>query len=234
MTDHGVVVLLQARMASRRLPGKTLRTLAGRPLLTHCIERLRTAGVGPIVVATTTGVEDDVIARLATEAGAAVFRGASDDVLARMADAARVCTPTIVIRATADNPAVDVDAPRRMAAMLVGASADYLVESRLPYGAAVEAVRAEALERAHRLATRAHDREHVTTFVQSRTDLFRIVVADAPSGVRRPDLRLTVDTADDLAYMQRVLDRAGARTGVVPLGRIIDAADRLGRTADAA
>ena len=43
----------------------------------------------------------------------------------------------------------------------------------------------------------------------------------------RPDLRLTVDTEGDLAFMRHVLDAAGAREGVVPLPDVIEAADRV-------
>ena len=52
----------------------------------------------------------------------------------------------------------------------------------------------------------------------------------APAALRRPDLRFTVDTAADLAYMRRVLGaaRSGPRR-VVPLETLIAVADRLSR-----
>jgi len=77
-----------------------------------------------------------------------------------------------IIRATADNPAVDVDAPGRVLAALVEGAADYAIESGLPYGSAVEAITVDALTKADAMAVDASDREHVTPLVR-RTGFFR-------------------------------------------------------------
>ena len=62
---------------------------------------------------------------------------------------------------------------------------------------------------------------------EADADRFRVVCVSAPDNVRRPDLRLTVDTEGDLVFMRHVLDAAGARDGIVPLPAIIEAADRV-------
>ena len=46
------IVLIPARMASTRLPGKPLADIAGRPMIVHVAERARRAGLGRVVVAT--------------------------------------------------------------------------------------------------------------------------------------------------------------------------------------
>jgi spore coat polysaccharide biosynthesis protein SpsF len=228
------VVVLQARMGSRRLPGKALHLLAGRPLVSHCLERLIAADVGPVVLATTVDPVDGVLAEVGQAAGVTVVRGSVHDVLGRFAQVLVDRPATVVIRATADNPAVDVDAPARALGRLAHGVADYVTEEGLPYGAAVEAVRAEVLRRACQLATDAADREHVTTWIKRHRQECRVRIARAPADVRRPDLRLTVDTPIDLAYMRRVLAAAGAEQGIVPLGQIIAAADRVGPSTEVA
>jgi len=132
---------------------------------------------------------------------------------------------TEVVRATADNPAVDLDAPGRTLALLRRAHADCVVERGLPYGACVEAVTAAALETADALAFDAYDREHVTPFIR-RDRRFRSFDALGPGQVRRPSMRLTVDTPDDLDHMRRVFAALGADT-LAPLTAIIAAVDRL-------
>ena len=47
-----VLVVIPARMASTRLPGKPLADLGGKPMIVHVLERARAAAVGPVVVAT--------------------------------------------------------------------------------------------------------------------------------------------------------------------------------------
>ena len=185
------VVILQARMSSRRLPGKALKLLAGRPLVTHCLERLTAAGVGPVVLATTTARADDVLVGLGEAAGVRVVRGPEHDVLARFAMVLAEYPARVVIRATADNPVVDTDGPARVLRWLDEASADYVVEDGLPYGTAVEAILGDALVHADRIARDSVDREHVTTWIKRHTERFRVHVVSAPGPVRRPDLRLT-------------------------------------------
>jgi len=50
MTD--VVILIPARMAATRLPGKPLADIAGAPMIVHVLRRAEAAAVGPVVVAT--------------------------------------------------------------------------------------------------------------------------------------------------------------------------------------
>ena len=134
---------------------------------------------------------------------------------------------SIVVRATADNPGVDIDAPGRVVRTLIERGCDYVVERGLPYGAAVEAMTIEALRRADGLATTPSDREHVTPIMRRDAAHFESLEIEAPRSVRRPDLRVTVDTAEDLYRMRRILE-ACTRAGVMPtLATIIDAADRL-------
>lgn len=180
------------------------------------------------MVATTLLEADDEVVRLAERLGVPVVRGSTDDVLDRYRLAVESWAGPFVIRATADNPAVDVDAPLRVLQHL-GAGADYVVEAGLPEGAAVEGVRTEVLRLAAREATTAYEREHVTPWVKAQSAHLNIAFPDAPAGIRRPDLRLTVDTADDLTRIGAVLTAVGAGTRIVPLAEIVRTADRLGR-----
>jgi 3-deoxy-manno-octulosonate cytidylyltransferase (CMP-KDO synthetase) len=52
MAESDVLVLIPARMASTRLPGKPLADIAGKPMIVHVLDRAREAQVGPVVVAT--------------------------------------------------------------------------------------------------------------------------------------------------------------------------------------
>ena len=200
-------IILQARYASTRLVGKALEPLGGRTILEHCLRRLIKAGVARVVLATTTDPQDDVLEVIARRVGAAVFRGATDDVLGRVSDAAHAFDLDPVIRATGDNPAVDVEAPGRLLAALRLAGADYVQERGLPHGAAVEAMTAETLHRTAALAQTAYDREHVTTFIKANADLFDITEVSAPVPLTRPSLHLTVDTQQDLDSLRALFFR---------------------------
>jgi spore coat polysaccharide biosynthesis protein SpsF len=223
-----VGIVLQARFNSQRLAGKALAMIEGRSLLARCLARLAAAGVGPVVLATTTNPDDDRLAAVATEGGVPVHRGSVDDVLARYVEAALRFRLDIVIRATADNPAVDIGAPRRVVNAIARHRADYACEDGLPLGAGVEAVTTAALVRAATEAWLADDREHVTTYLKLRPHEFRLARVLPPGAVVRPDLRFTVDTAADLAYMRQVFGRVPA--GEPALRDLIRAADHCSRS----
>ena len=85
-----------------------------------------------------------------------------------------------------------------------------------------------ALRAAAERAVVRHDREHVTTYLRRNGSGFKTVIAMAPTPVRRPDLRFTVDTPADLAYVRRVLGHAGAKLNrTIPLVDLIAVADDL-------
>lgn len=230
MRPSDALIILQARVGSSRLPGKVLRPLAGVSLVARCLERLLAGGAAPLVLATTERAEDDALENEAAMLGVPCLRGADADVLGRFAQVVGILGPVYVVRATADNPAVDIDAPQRVLDHLRRGGVDYVVDQGLPVGGAVEGVRAESLLRAAREATHPDDREHVTTFIKRPEQRFRVLMPLAPVHVRAPHLRLTVDTPGDFAFVEQVLQQAGGRSTRVPLSGIIRAADRvLGR-----
>jgi spore coat polysaccharide biosynthesis protein SpsF (cytidylyltransferase family) len=234
------VIILQARLASKRLPGKALERLAGETLVGHCLRRLMAAGIAPVVLATTVAPQDDALAAEAERLGVPAIRGARTDVLRRFAHVIHQTGAAYVVRATADNPAVDMRAAYRVLTALRAGGADYCCERDLPYGAAVEAVRSDALLDAGARATEAYDREHVTTFLKFNRSRYRVLMPEAPRVLRRPDLRFTVDTPADLKYMRRVLELAATsvqgpmskvrnpfRSSAIPLADIIRTADAM-------
>ncbi|TYP89852.1 cytidylyltransferase domain-containing protein [Blastococcus xanthinilyticus] len=209
-----VVAVVQARMGSTRLPGKVLRPLAGRPVLSWVVRAARaSAGVDDVVVATTVLPEDDVVAEAARAAGARVVRGDADDVLSRYLGALDEHPADAVVRLTADCPLLDP----ALVAMVVSAwraapdGVDYLATTlhrTLPRGLDVELITAGALRRAGQEAT-GHDRAHVTSHVWSRPEAFALaglVVAPAAA-----DLRITLDTAEDAALLDALVAETGDR-----------------------
>jgi spore coat polysaccharide biosynthesis protein SpsF len=218
------VIILQARMASTRLPGKALAAIGARSLIGHCLARLRIGGAAPVLLATTTDQDDDVLVATAAKYGTPAFRGPADDVLSRFVLAAQSVGARYVVRATGDNPAVDIGGPDRVLAALRSTKADHVIEDGLPYGGAVEGVTLDALVRASKLASEASDREHVTTLIRRDRDRFKAVKIAPPFYLRRPEVRVTVDTNDDLSFMRQVAAEINNWSDEPELRRIITVA----------
>jgi spore coat polysaccharide biosynthesis protein SpsF len=205
-SSGSVVAFLQARMGSTRLPGKVLRTIQGQSILERAIRRLRAAAlVDDVAVLTTCCREDDVVVEEAHRLGALVYRGPELDVLARFYEASEKLRPDIIIRATADNPLIDIGSVDRIIETLRSGNLDLCMESELPVGAATEAITAEALKAVHLKAQEVPHREHVTLYIKHHPERYRISFPIAPNYVRFPQIRLTVDTPEDFRFVDRLI-----------------------------
>src|SRR5260221_3837877 len=82
---YPIMVVVQARMSSTRLPGKVLLPIMGKPLLFYLVERLRRIKrIDGIIIATSQDTSDDPIAAFCTAESLHCVRGSLDDVLSRM------------------------------------------------------------------------------------------------------------------------------------------------------
>ena len=117
------IAIIQARMKSSRLPDKVMLDIAGKPMLQRVIERTaRAALVDQVVVATTSGMDEDLIAQLCERLGVPCFRGSLQDVLDRYYRCASMYSPDIVVRITADCPVIDPGLIDETISVLTGAS----------------------------------------------------------------------------------------------------------------
>lgn len=206
MTGPSVVVAIQARTGSTRLPGKVLAELAGRPMLRLQLDRLASLASGPVVVATSTEPGDDAVAELGAAAGVDVVRGPEADVLGRFAAVIERYQPDVLVRLTGDCPLTDPRIVERVVSEHLAQDADYtsnVFPRSYPKGLDVEVVRAEALLEAAERADGPGEREHVTPYLYRRPERFRM--ANVTSGLDLGQEWWVVDTPDDLASVQRIV-----------------------------
>src|SRR5204863_1599118 len=132
VTAH-VRAFVQARMSSRRFPGKVLAPFRGEPVVLHVV-RAAGAAVSPenVVVATSDEPSDDPLAAYLASIGVECFRGPRDDVLERFRLRARAHPCDWILRICADSPLLD---PAELGAVLGEAEGDAdLVSTALGHG----------------------------------------------------------------------------------------------------
>jgi spore coat polysaccharide biosynthesis protein SpsF len=186
-------------MSSTRLPGKVLKPIASRPLLSHVVGRLEMLQhPHKAVVATSDLAADDTIAAWCRQEDLACFRGSEQDVLARYDGAAQAFDLDPVIRLTADNPFTDMEELDRLIILHVDNGNDFSHSfAVLPVGVGAEIFSFEALRRSAREGHAPHHREHVDEYMIENPQLFRTGALSVPAAKNRPDVRLTVDTEED-------------------------------------
>lgn len=231
-----VVVVVSARMASTRCPGKALALLAGRPLLEVLLRRMATVrGVDGLVLATSVNPENDPLEAVARGAGWEVFRGDEEDVLRRHVECARACGADHVVRVTGDNPLTDVETTERLVDLHRRAGADYtyVPGDALLMGILSEVISREALERSWDKGGARHRSELVTLYIKEHPEQFVIATGELPPDLYRPEYRLTVDEPEDVRLMQAVfarLDGPGAALRTRDAIALLDAEPELARS----
>jgi len=209
------LALLPARLDSRRLPGKGLKDVCGKPMLWYLIERLRSVSLLDGIVLITTDRElDDHLAEFAVHEKLGLFRGELEDVLGRFYQAASEHQADLIVRVNGDSPWLDPEFVNQGIQQMKEHSFDFLTGKArftgLPVGAAPEFMTFPTLERLNRLAIEPEDREHVTTYIFNFPESFHW----APLKVIDPekeasDLDLCVDTVSDFEDFSRVVSRLG-------------------------
>jgi spore coat polysaccharide biosynthesis protein SpsF (cytidylyltransferase family)/aryl-alcohol dehydrogenase-like predicted oxidoreductase len=206
-----VVLIVQARMGSSRLPGKVLLPAAGKPMLAHQIDRLRKVrGADEIVVATSLLEGDDAIASFCQMYGIAVVRGSETDVLSRFSAAAVASDADVVVRLTGDCPLIDPALVDHAIEIYLASQAErtYVsdtIDRSYPRGMDVEVFSRSLLDLADRCAVTRYDREHVTPFI--RRSLGEIAAARNVAAAKRLDcLRVTLDYPCDYENIKALIE----------------------------
>lgn len=207
-----VVATIEARMRSTRLPGKVLKTIMGRPMLELMIERLRLIPrLDAIVIATTTDGSCDPIEALAGAVGVGCHRGSEEDVLERVLGATRGAGADLIVETTADCPLIDPETVTRAIDTFLASDVDYLANTTIPprtypAGMDVQVFPQRVLEEVAASTNDPADREHVSRYIYTHPERFRLLNLKSGLPEAVADLRLTVDTPADFALVTRIYE----------------------------
>jgi len=197
--------IIQARISSTRLPSKVLLDLCGKPMISRVIEHAKAInGVDTVILATGKGKENLPLVKIALENGIESFAGSEDDVLERYYLASKNINCDYVIRITGDNPFTDHNSASLALEFAFAHDADHCTTAGIPTGTGVEIIKKSALAKAFKEGKEPHHREHVTPYIKEHPELFKIIRFVSPLINPYPDLRLTVDTAEDFKLIEKI------------------------------
>jgi len=232
MKNNITGAIIQARLGSTRLKGKTVRLLHRDPLISHVIKRTKAAKlVDKVVLATSFTTLDKVLVDIAIDEDCAIFRGEENDVLNRYIQAARIHGISNIVRVTGDNPLISYQHIDLMVAQFLAEELEYSWVEGLPLGLGCEIVKAEILERIDKGELEDYHREHVTIYIRQHLDQFRTKPLIAEEKYRRP-YRLTVDTLEDFRLIEHLhtkLSIPGKLIDIIEVLQYLDKNPRLAK-----
>ena len=206
MNEKSINAIIQARMGSTRLPGKVLMKIEDIPILEHIIDRLKVVnGISNVIVATSVEKEDDNIYEFCKDIGISCVRGSESNVLDRFGLAAKEYPADIYIRATADNPMIDIKLIEDMLLFFMKKNLTYTCYKNYPIGSGVEIFSNTALFETIEKANKPFELEHVTPYMYQTMNDRKVeyYVSDNDDS----KIRMTVDTENDLHFAKEVFKR---------------------------
>ncbi len=206
------VAIIQARMGSKRLPGKMLKKINSFSVMEWVFKRvLQSKRINKIILATTNLKKDEVLVKIAKKYKIDFFRGSEKDVLGRFFKAATKAKATNIIRICGDCALIDSQELDKLVKIFYSKNCDYVcnhenkLNSKYADGFGAEMFSYKILSKLNKIANKKNDREHVTTFIWKNLSKFKIFAIPAPKSLSYPNLRFFINTKRDFLKMKNLI-----------------------------
>lgn len=203
-----LLIIIQARVTSTRLPGKILLPLCGKTALEIMLDRLDFFRKH-IIIATTNDGSEKPIVQLCESGGIKYYQGDTDDVLSRYYETAKkygAKKSDKIVRLTSDCPLIDQDILKKIIGFYEAGEYDYVsntYERTYPRGLDCEVFSFKALEESFNKAKTTFEKEHVTTYIHT-THKDEFTIGSFKDEKDNSKYRLTLDEKDDYEAIEEL------------------------------
>lgn len=201
-----ILVIVQARQGSIRLPNKVLKKVNGKPIISILLHRLSLAKrVDKIILATSKNRNNDQLTDVVEKLGIEVYRGSENDVLDRYYMAAKKYRASCIVRVTGDCPIIDPGLVDATIKLFKETDVDFanVQPPIFPDGLDVSVFTFNALETSWKHATTKYDREHVDSFIMNRSQFKKINLTSDGDYSKE---RWTLDFPEDFEVISRIIE----------------------------
>lgn len=202
------VAIIQARMGSKRLPGKVLLPLSGFPVIEHVVRRVKECKkINSIVIATSKSKADLPIVNWCKKNKINFFQGSLNDVLDRYYKASIAYKADIIVRVTGDCPVIDPKILDEVIIKFKKKNYDfYSLAGNFPDGLDCQVFTFEALKKSSIEAKLKSDREHVGTYIEN-TNRKSFKIGAYKKFRKQSHHRWTLDELRDYKFLKKIFDK---------------------------
>lgn len=222
--------IIQARLASTRLPRKIMLQACGKSMLELMIERVkRSTKLDKIIIATSTNKQDDEIAKFCKDLKVDCYRGSEDDLLARYKEAADSFNVDVIVRLTSDTPIIDPKTIDNVIEAYLKNNYDFVsncypMPRTYPDGTNVEVFSHEILNDANKEAKKPSEREHVTFFMWMQPDRYKIFRVDYQHDISK--YRLNLDYEEDYVLLKTIFEELYPKNQIFSMEDVLEWLDK--------
>jgi len=220
MLKNSIVLIIQARMNSTRLPHKVISDLCGAPLIERILQRVKMVKkIGTFIVATTKRKDDDILVDIAKSNRVEVFRGSENDLVDRYYQAVKDRNVDHILRLPADNPIPEPSEYNRLINYHLKTNNDFssnicnFMGNGYPDGIGVEIFTIKSLKRIWKNEKRKKFREHLALnfydYQKDKKNLkfnFKVGTINCPSQISRPKLVFDVNSYKDYLFIKQIYE----------------------------
>lgn len=209
------IAIVQARMGSKRLPGKILMRIGEKSIVEHTLSALQKCKkINALYLATGSGAENLPLQEVCSTLGVQIYFGPEENVLQRYWEVLEKEKQEgrdydYIVRICADSPFIDteevdhlIEAHQQRQADL---SINYNHPTGLPCGFGVEVISFKALRESMQLAETDEHREHLDEWILQHSQRYRIYYHPVAKEKQSYHLYFTIDTPEDFAFLQGVV-----------------------------
>ena len=219
-----LIIGLQARTNSKRLPGKVLRKINEKPLLSYVIDRLKKTKLSKeIFVLTSKKKSDDVIEEYCEKNNIKFFRGSLDNVLSRFVLLGKEFNPFGIVRICADSPLIDYDLVNKMIDIFLENKYDVITNTfprTFPSGQSIEIIKTNVLFQINDLNLNNHHKEHVTTYIYENHKNFKIKNLICQNDYSK--INLSIDVNDDFKRFEDLVKKFKGKVTDLSFKKVIE------------
>ncbi len=206
-----ICAIIEARMTSKRLPGKVLLKANGKSFFEILVKRLKKVReLSDIILATTTNKQDDILVKEALKFKLKIFRGSEDKVVERILGASQKFKVDIIVGITADCPLIDPEIVSLTINTYLNNDADYVSNGHIrsfPDGMDCHVFSTKVLKKSFQMIKTGPETEHLGLSIRNNPKIFKKFTIIAPKSLHWPDLGLTLDEIEDYKFLKKILNK---------------------------
>jgi spore coat polysaccharide biosynthesis protein SpsF len=208
--EYSFVVIIQARMGSKRFPGKTMYSLKGKPSIYHLLSSVENVfDKNKIFIATSQKIEDNTIYEFCTENKYPVFRGDEENVASRFYDILQNENCDFFIRINADSPLLDYRIIEIALKQCNSQNIDLIssvIHRSLPSGTNIEIVNSKTFKDEYKYFSKDAHFEHVTRYFYENSEKFNNIQLDY-SIKDFEKFKFSFDTLEDKLRIEKMFEK---------------------------
>ena len=201
-----IIAILQARMSSKRYPGKVLHKINNKCLLQYILERLkRVSQLTQVIVATSTDASDDPINIFCNDFDIECYRGSLENVVDRFQSLLGEYPCDAFLRVNGDSPFIDNRLIETGIKIFCRENYDLVTNvltRTFPKGQSVEIVKTKTFKKIDQNILSIDEKEHITKYFYNLQSLYSI--HNFTYEKKLGNIQLSVDTAEDMNITKKI------------------------------